>query len=170
MTDALERIGKLWIDVPSPNANARPAGVGPELIVLHGTAGRTDAGDVAWCTDPAANVSYHYLVGRTGLIYRLVPNERRAGHAGVSEWRGRSDVNDFSIGIGICNAGAGEPYRAEQYEATGELVAALTEAYDLDYGEVVGHCHVSPGRKTDPWLHFHWGAMFARAEAILSAV
>src|SRR5690606_39685224 len=77
----------------SPNHGPRPAGVAPSLIVVHGTAGRTDAGDVDWCTQPESQVSYHYIVGRDGTLYALVPEDRRAWHAGRSEWEGRQNVN-----------------------------------------------------------------------------
>lgn len=146
----------------SPNHGPRPAGVAPSLIVVHGTAGRTDAGDVDWCTQPESQVSYHYIVGRDGTLYALVPEDRRAWHAGRSEWEGRQNVNDYSIGIGISNSGA-EPYTAAQYETAGKLVAELCARYGIPWRRVVGHCHVSPDRKTDPWLHFHWGALFDAA-------
>ncbi|HEX7049110.1 MAG TPA: N-acetylmuramoyl-L-alanine amidase, partial [Longimicrobiales bacterium] len=109
-------MSKEILDRPSPNHNARPAGVRPDLIVIHGTAGETDAGDLAWCRDPKSQVSYHYLIGRDGRIYRLVPEERRAWHAGVSGWEGRQGCNDYSIGVGLCNDGR-EPYTPAQYDA-----------------------------------------------------
>ena len=93
------------IDSPSPNQNDRPRGAGlPSLIVLHGTVG-TDAGDLSWIRSPASKVSYHYLILRDGTVHRMVRPERRAWHAGASEWAGRENVNDFSIGIGLSSKG-----------------------------------------------------------------
>lgn len=151
----------------SPNKNDRPAGVRPSLIVVHGTAGSSDAGDVSWCCTSQAQldqqhgkgkysaVSYHYIIGRDGKIYQLVPDDKRAWHAGVSSYNGRKGCNDFSIGIGISNNGE-EDYTAKQYTACKELVEMLRTKHDIPLVRVVGHCHVSPGRKTDPWLHFEW--------------
>lgn len=103
-------------DTPSPNQGARPAGVTPRLVVIHGTVG-TDIGDLLWLRDKKSQVSYHYLLQRDGEIYRLVQPERRAWHAGASSWAGVPNVNDFSIGIGLSNLGNGEPYTEAQYAA-----------------------------------------------------
>lgn len=147
------------VDRPSPNQGSRPAGTSPALVVVHGTAG-TDAGDLDWLTRADSQVSYHYLIQRTGQVYRLVNEERRAWHAGKSEWRGRTDCNDYSIGIGFSNLGKSEPYTDAQYEAGGRLLREILGRWTLDFDAVVGHFHVSPGRKTDPWYAFHFGALF----------
>lgn len=146
---------------PSPNHNFRPT---PEvsLVVVHGTVG-SDAGDLNWLTNPAAKVSYHYLIQRDGTIWRLVEEKDRAWHAGKSHWHGRDDVNDFSIGIGLSNLGPGkeEHYTDEQYDSLGWLIHDLF----IRYGplDVVGHKDVSPGRKTDPWDYFDWNSMWMEA-------
>lgn len=154
------------IDSPSPNQNDRPAGVRPRLVVIHGTVG-SDAGDLQWLRSKEAEVSYHYLVQRNGVIHRLVRPERRAWHAGKSSWGGVPDVNDFSIGIGLSNLGdahlngTGEPFTEAQYQAAGWLCAIFEREYGIGMERVVGHVHVSPGRKQDPWLTFRWGSLFA---------
>lgn len=144
----------------SPNRNARPAGTKPDLVVIHGTAGRSDAGDVSWCTDPRSGVSYHYIVGRDGTVWQLVPDEERAWHAGESVWQGRPNCNDYSLGVALSNDGK-EPYPEAQVRAAGELVADLCRRWGIPWERIVSHALVSPGRKTDPWLHFPWGAFFA---------
>lgn len=143
------------IDSPSPNQSDRPSGVKPDLLVIHGTAG-TDRGDLQHLRSPASNVSYHYLVLRDGSVHRLVRPERRAWHAGVSSWEGRENVNNYGIGIGMSNRGDGELYTRSQYEAAGRLCAILRRVYGIPLERIVGHCHVSPGRKSDPWLTFEW--------------
>lgn len=156
------------VDRPSPNKGARPTGVTPDMVIIHGTAGKSDAGDVDWCTRAEAKVSYHYIIGRDGTIYRLVDEDERAWHAGVSEWEGRSNCNDYSIGIGFSNDGE-QPFTHAQYVAGGCLLADITRRRKLASSRIVGHCQVSPGRKTDPWLHFWWskllGCMWAALEA-----
>lgn len=149
-----------YIERPSPNQNARPAGEAPSLIVLHGTAGKSDAGDVSWCQSPQAKVSYHYIVGRDGSVYRLVPDDRRAWHAGKSEWGGRANCNDYSIGIGFSNDGR-EPFTARQYVAGAQVVADVCARWRIPWHRIVAHYHVSPGRKTDPWYHFEWARLFS---------
>src|SRR5690606_41510569 len=93
------------VDRPSPNKGARPTGVTPDMVIIHGTAGKSDAGDVDWCTRAESKVSYHYIIGRDGTIYRLVDEDERAWHAGVSEWSGRWNCDPYSIGIGLRNDG-----------------------------------------------------------------
>ncbi len=145
------------IDAPSPHQSLR-AGRTVRLVVIHGDAGKSDAGTLAWLKDPASMVSYHYLVGRDGTVYRCVPEGRKAWHAGKSAWKGlevQGSVNACSIGVAFANDGT-EPYRDAQYLAGAKLVREILDRYDLDGDDVVGHADVSPGRKTDPWKHFDW--------------
>lgn len=148
-------------DSPSPNQSDRPAGVEPRLIVIHGTVG-SDAGDLSHLCRSDSQVSYHYLVQRKGTIHRLVRPDRRAWHAGKSSWRGVADVNDYSIGIGLSNLGGSELFTEEQYEAAGWLCSVFIREYGIGLEDIVGHYHISPGRKTDPWYTFEWGRLFAR--------
>ncbi len=149
------------IDSPSPNQNERPAGVRPNLLVLHGTVG-TDAGDLVWLTSAKSGVSYHYLLLRTGAIHRLVRPERRAWHAGLSSWEGVRDCNDYSIGIGISNRGPKqdgspmEPFTDAQYASCAELCATLMRHFPIPLERIVSHAMISPGRKQDPWLFWDW--------------
>lgn len=149
---------------PSPNHGPRPAGAGPMLVVMHGTAGRSDEGDVDWCCRSKPElpggyspVSYHYIVGRDGAVYQLVRESRRAWHAGVSRWLGRENVNDFSVGVALSNAGPPEPYPQAQLDAAAELVADILRRRGLDGSRIVGHADIAPRRKTDPWETFPWG-------------
>ncbi|RZO65369.1 MAG: N-acetylmuramoyl-L-alanine amidase, partial [Parvularculaceae bacterium] len=92
-----------FIDSPSPNFDAR--GVNIDLVVLHYTGMKSGRAALDRLTDAAAKVSSHYLVEEDGRIFRLVEEEKRAWHAGVSSWRGASDVNARSVGIEIVNPG-----------------------------------------------------------------
>lgn len=143
----------------SPNFGNRPQGVKPSLIIIHGTAGLSTEGDLSWLCSSKSQVSYHFLIGEDGTVYQLVDEVKRAWHAGVSEWEGRSDCNDFSIGVAFSNDGK-EPYTAKQYQSGRQLVNELRRRWSIPASGVVGHCHVSPKRKTDPWLHFHWSRLF----------
>lgn len=125
------------------------------LIVLHGDAGKTDIGTIAWLKDPKSKVSYHYLIGRDGTVYQFVPENRKAWHAGLSRWKGEEiagSVNPISIGVAFANDGTGkEAYTEKQYRAGGELLADICERRGLDWSRIVTHAQVSPGRKADPW-------------------
>lgn len=94
-------------------------------------------------------VAPHYLIARDGIAYRLVADKNIAYHAGVSEVPdGRSNVNDFSIGVEILNTKT-DDYTDAQYKAINNLIASLKEKYKIKY--VLGHDEIAPGRKTDPW-------------------
>lgn len=156
---------------PSPNHNMRPRGRGPELVVIHGTAGSSPLSSLLWLCDPKSQVSAHYFIDRdpAGTIYQLVPESRRAWHAGRSRWQGREDVNDFSIGIEVANKGPDprlyregetypQPYTDAQYRALGWLCADISRRRGLPLERFVGHFDVDEpdGRKPDPWEHFDW--------------
>jgi N-acetylmuramoyl-L-alanine amidase len=147
------------VTAPSPNKSSR-SGHRPQLIVLHGDAGKTDAGTVSWLTNPESKVSYHWLVGRDGTAYKFVEEAENAWHAGVSQWEGLAvgkTINPVSIGVCFANDGLGaEPYRAVQYDVGAELVAAICRRHLIPVHRIVGHRQVSPGRKTDPWDWFDW--------------
>lgn len=133
----------------SPNHSARPAGVVPSVVVLHATAGRDESSDVFWCCQPESKVSYHCIVGRTGKVYVLVPFDRRAWHAGVSEWNKRHNVNSFSLGFAFANRHDGiERLTTEQIAAMKGLVQGVRDR--TPNIEVVTHGMIAPGRKDDP--------------------
>lgn len=100
------------------------------------------------------NVSAHYLIGRNGNIYRLVADKDIAWHAGASEMPdGRTNINDFSIGIEVVNTKDGK-FTADQYASLNRLIDQLKEKYPVK--NVLGHEDIAPGRKTDPW-GIEWG-------------
>ena len=159
--------------VDSPNCDDRPAGQGPELLVVHGISLPPGEFGGPWIEAlftnrlPAAGheyfaglaglqVSAHLLVRRDGSVVQFVPFHRRAWHAGASQWRGRERCNDFSIGIELEGTDA-LPYTRVQYQVLARVAAALCRAYPgLAPDAVVGHSDVAPGRKSDPGIAFDW--------------
>jgi N-acetyl-anhydromuramoyl-L-alanine amidase len=98
-----------------------------------------------------------------------VPFGERAWHAGASQYRGRSDCNDFSIGLELEGTDS-IPYTDAQYTALAALAAALIGAYgSLSAEHIVGHSDVAPGRKTDPGEVFDWSRLRAAVAAHLGA-
>jgi len=82
--------------VPSPNIGASLV---PDLLIMHYTAGQTEAGAVQWLINPNSGVSSHLVIGKDGSITQVVPFNRIAWHAGASSWKGRTGLNRYSIGI-----------------------------------------------------------------------
>lgn len=145
------------IDAPSPNFGPRQAP--PHMLVLHYTGMQTGEAALARLRDPAAEVSSHYMVEEDGRIFRLVPEERRAWHAGKSSWRGETDVNSASIGIEIVNPGhefGYRPFPEVQIAAVMALVADVRSRWSIENVNIVGHSDVAPDRKDDPGELFPW--------------
>ena len=162
--------------LPSPNQGDRPPGVSVSLVVLHNISLPPGEFSGKWVEDFFLNqlplqhhlyfreighlqVSAHFYVRRDGRLLQFVGVDRRAWHAGRSEWEGRENCNDYSVGIEL--EGADEiPYTALQYAVLWQLLKGLCERYPIK--AVAGHCHVAPGRKTDPGPAFDWAALHFR--------
>jgi N-acetylmuramoyl-L-alanine amidase len=145
------------IDAPSPNFDPRTAP--PTMIVLHYTGMKSGQAALDRLRDPEAKVSSHYLVEEDGLVFRLVAEERRAWHAGVSFWRGRRNVNGDSIGIEIVNPGhefGYRPFPEAQIESVIALVADIRTRWEIEDRDIVGHSDIAPSRKEDPGELFPW--------------
>lgn len=145
------------IETPSPNFDDRTLPV--TMLVLHYTGMPDAASAIARLTDPAAKVSAHYVVAEDGQILRLVPEEKRAWHAGKSHWRGIDDVNSASVGIEIVNPGhefGYRPFPEVQIDALIPLVAGIVARHAITRGNVVGHSDIAPARKQDPGELFPW--------------
>ncbi|WP_191085370.1 N-acetylmuramoyl-L-alanine amidase [Roseococcus microcysteis] len=146
-------------DRPSPNHDPRPEGAAVDMLILHYTGMRSGAEALARLRDPEAGVSSHYLVEEDGRIFRLVEEGRRARHAGVSHWGGRSALNAVSIGIEIVNPGhewGYRPFPALQMAAVAELCLDILARHPIPARHVLAHSDVAPDRKEDPGELFDW--------------
>ena len=155
--------GRAVIDRPSPNRDERPADAGPvDTLVLHYTGMVSAEAALDRLTDSGARVSAHWCIGEDGTLWRLVPEERRAWHAGVSEWRGRRSLNDVSIGIELVNPGHEHGYRPfppAQMDALLDLARAIVARHPIDPRNVVAHADVAPARRQDPGELFDWARL-----------
>ncbi len=146
-------------DLPSPNHNARPLGLPPDILILHYTGMKSAQLAIDRLRDPAAEVSSHYVVNEDGTVFRLVDEHRRAWHAGVSYWRGQSALNDRSIGIEIVNPGHEWGYRdfpVLQIAAVCDLCLSILSRHPIPARNVIAHSDVAPDRKEDPGERFPW--------------
>jgi N-acetylmuramoyl-L-alanine amidase len=146
-----ERLGAPARWLPSPNFNERR----PSYVVLHHTTNDTVERALRTLTDPAREVSSHYVVGRDGTVFQLVDERYRAWHAGRSQWGGDFDLNSSSIGIELDNSGD-EPFPSAQVEALLRLLADIQTRYRIPAANFIGHADVAPGRKVDPSAWFPW--------------
>ena len=146
-------------NLASPNFDERPGGTVVDMLVLHYTGMQSAAEALARLTDPEAKVSAHYLVEEDGTVVHLVDEKMRAWHAGVSFWRGATDINARSIGIELVNPGHEFGYRAfppEQMAGLVDLALGILSRWPIPARNVVGHSDVAPRRKMDPGELFDW--------------
>ena len=146
-------------DLPSPNQEDRPAGMPIDVLILHYTGMQTAQAAIDRLRDPSARVSSHYVIDENGAVLRLVPEERRASHAGISYWRGHTALNDRSIGIEIVNPGHQWGYcdfPTVQMNAVCDLCLEILSRHPISSRNVVAHSDVAPDRKEDPGERFDW--------------
>ena len=150
------------------------------FIVLHYTA-LDDESSIKVLTEQ--EVSAHFLITTSDNepIYNLVPEDKRAWHAGESEWKSSKNLNDSSIGIEIVNLGLNEvtltdsdtataralknqyrqaPYTEEQIKKIAILVKYLSEKYEIAPENILGHSDIAPQRKLDPGPMFPWKELY----------
>jgi N-acetyl-anhydromuramoyl-L-alanine amidase len=158
---------------PSPNYGPRPAGCAVDLLVVHNISlpPRCYGGDcierfftnrLDWSEHPffeeirGVEVSAHLLIRRSGELLQFVSFDDRAWHAGESCFAGRSNCNDFSIGIELEGADD-DPYTDAQYKVLSAVTQSLLAHYPaMSAQKIVGHSEIAPGRKTDPGSAFDW--------------
>lgn len=158
---------------PSPNHGPRRGDAQPSLVILHHTAMEgCEAARLRLC-DPAAEVSCHYLIGRDGAALRLVPEARRAWHAGAGAWGAIDDINSHSIGIELDHPGPlfgpeQPPFCAPMMKTLCVLLAGIRRRWGIAPERVLGHSDVSPGRKADPGPRFDWAALAGAGHGVVS--
>ncbi len=164
--DALTGAGRAdCIDRPSPNHDSRRPGQAIDMLALHYTGMESAAAALDRLCDPAARVSAHYLIDEDGAVFRLVPEARRAWHAGVAHWAGETDINGCSLGVELVNPGhefGYRPFPEPQMRALDILAADAVARHRIPPARVLGHSDVAPARKRDPGELFDW-ARLARA-------
>ena len=141
----------------SPNCGGvRPAKI--SAIVMHDTGGYSAQSALSWFDTLASGVSAHVVIDTDGTIYRVVPDNRVAWHAGKSSLHGVERVNDFSLGVELVDANDLTPYPTKQWSAAVDWVAWKCGQYQIPLNRVVPHAAVAlpRGRKIDPGPDFNW--------------
>jgi len=151
--------------VISPNHGERRDGLRPTLVVLHYTAMESCAAARARLCDPLAEVSAHWLISEQGAVEALVPEERRAWHAGAGSWRGLGDVNSRSVGIELANRGD-HPFPEAQMAALERVLAGIMARWGIGADGVIAHSDMAPGRKSDPGPRFDWRRLARQGLAV----
>ncbi|MEM6413375.1 MAG: N-acetylmuramoyl-L-alanine amidase [Pseudomonadota bacterium] len=145
---------------PSPNFDERHTDV--DTVILHYTGMQTGAAALARLRDPAARVSAHYLVEEDGMVFSLVEEEKRAWHAGVSSWKGETNLNARSVGIEIVNPGhewGYRPFPDDQIDAVCRVLHDTVARWSISLNRVLGHSDIAPHRKDDPGELFPWNQL-----------
>jgi N-acetylmuramoyl-L-alanine amidase len=109
--------------------------------------------------DPEAAVSSHWVVDEDGAVRAMVPERRRAWHAGISGWQGRIGLNASSIGIEIVNPGhewGYRPFPERQIRAVERLCRGILVRWLIPPNRILGHAEIAPHRKQDPGELFPW--------------
>jgi N-acetyl-anhydromuramyl-L-alanine amidase AmpD len=172
-----------WLPMTRPRYSpGRPFGP-PRLVVLHATAG-TWPGDRDWlrkggADDPRLAVSCHYLIAPDGEIVQFVADTNTAWHTGASAWKidgeamggsrnGVATLNWLASGIELSGANkADSRYPDAQLASAVELTRTLVERYQIPRCQLVRHCDIAPGRKTDP-ANFPWPAFTDAVYALIA--
>jgi N-acetylmuramoyl-L-alanine amidase len=157
---------------PSPNHGERRGCAGPDSVILHYTGMQDAASALLWLANPLSQVSCHYLIFEDGRIFQMVPENRRAWHAGRSAWLGETDMNSRSIGIEIVHPGhdltvegpfppPGPAYPAAQIDALIALLSDIVTRWNIPARRILAHSDIAPGRKIDPGEGFAWEKLAA---------
>lgn len=144
---------------PSPNHGERAGGRRPDMLLLHYTGMPNEGEALQRLCNPVAEVSAHYFVFENGHVVQMVPEARRAWHAGVGSWAGETDINSASIGIEIANPGHDgglPPFPDAQIANVVALARDIASRWGIPSDRVLAHSDVAPARKLDPGERFPW--------------
>jgi N-acetylmuramoyl-L-alanine amidase len=149
----------------SPNHGPRPEGVPIDILLVHYTGMPTGGEALERLCDEQAQVSAHYLVEEDGTVFSLVPEDRRAWHAGTGYWQGERDINSRSVGVELVNPGhewGYRPFPDPQMAAFAALARGIMDRHGILPHRVLAHSDVAPSRKEDPGELFDWRGLAAR--------
>ncbi len=129
-----------------------------KYIIIHYTALRNFSLALDYLCNQKNRVSCHYLISQSGKIYSLVPDKKRAWHAGLSFWDSDKDINSMSIGIELdfSNYPKNNSYNLKMIQSLENLLMSLKKKYKIKKNNILGHSDIAPYRKIDPGPKFPW--------------
>ena len=131
----------------SPNVTPRKK-ILPSHILLHHTSGRYE-GSVSWCMEPKSRGSYHCIISQPGKRTVVAAPTMRTWHAGISEWKGRKNCNDFCVGVAFEGDTYTNPPSEDALMSAAEYLEPIMAEFDIPVRNIIRHADVSPGRKND---------------------
>ncbi len=167
--------------IQSDNYNNRNKDATISGIIIHHTATTDLKRTIDILTKKEmSQVSAHFLIDKNGDVYQFVDTDKKAWHAGVSNWRdigqrneesskGNISCNHTTIGIEVLNDGIGEAFTDAQYKSIISICKEMKKIYyTIDDKNIVGHSDIAPGRKVDPHVNFNWKLLFENGIGIYS--
>jgi len=157
----------------SPNFNSKKRGSNNiASIIIHYTGMQSERESIERLTSSSSKVSCHYLINRSGKVFRLVEDKNMAWHAGKSMWGKYKNLNKNSIGIELVNKGHRYGYQAFtkiQIKRLVELCKYLKRKYRIKNKLILGHSDIAPLRKIDPGEKFPWSYLSSKGVGIYPA-
>ena len=144
----------------SPNFSKRNKKI--KYIIIHYTGTNSLQETLNIFKDKNSQVSCHWLISKSGKLYKIVDEKNVAWHAGVSYWKDEKMLNDNSIGIELDNVGHGCRYKIFsniQMIVLEKLLKSLINRYNIKKQNILGHSDIAPDRKLDPGELFNWGRL-----------
>ena len=130
-----------------------------KYVVFHYTGMKSEKSALKKLSDNKSKVSCHYFIKKNGSIINLVPDLYVSWHAGISNWKKLKNLNKFSIGIEIHNAGHQFRYNSfnkKQINSIKYLSLKLAKKYNFKREHYLGHSDIASDRKKDPGEKFPW--------------
>lgn len=178
LKEVRKEMSKFTIEkILSPNYSKRTSDI--DTIIIHYTGANRISSTIYWFQDKKSKVSAHYVIGRDGRIVQMVDDENKAWHAGASYFRGKQNVNNFSIGIELVGT-KDSGFTDDQYEACAFVCSQLVEKYKIDLDRIVGHEDISGdeavklgirtenNKKIDPGSEWKWKKFHQELSALLN--
>tara|TARA_Y100001970_G_C14216019_1_gene849688 strand:- start:89 stop:814 length:726 start_codon:yes stop_codon:yes gene_type:complete len=144
----------------SPNFNKKKRSINSiKIIVIHYTGMQSERESLIRLSNPISKVSSHFVISRSGKIYRMIKDFRVAWHSGKSCWGRYKNINNHSIGIELVNKGhefGYSSFKKKQISSLVKICKSLIKKYKIKKNNIVGHSDVAPLRKIDPGEKFPW--------------
>lgn len=153
----------------SPNFEKRKSFVVPDMVIIHYTGMETTESALERLCSAHSKVSSHYLINRNGKIWQLVEEDMASWHAGESSWLNKTNLNQSSIGIELCNPGHDFEYKKfteKQMFSLEWLLRTIKNKYSIRIESILGHSDVAPLRKKDPGEKFDWKRLAQQGLAV----